>query len=889
MSRFQGAYCSLPLRSLASALGLLPAAAAAQAEGGPTTTAAPPFQELRKWHLPPSRGNTTSIATGDVDGDGDVDLLLPNGLLAPPERQARLLLGDGAGNFTDVTATHLPPAMREVVGAGLGDVDGDGDLDAFVGLQYFSIGGGNRLFHNDGTGHFVDAGPLPSPGLGPTQVFELFDWDGDGDADLVTGVKDDSNAVLENDGSGNFSILHRGISPHLNTIDVAVGDVDADGDPDLVFANGTDGIRYYLNEGALGFRNVTFQRLPLLGFVYGVALHDLDGDGSLELVVATGAGWPDRVLRIDPPGWFRDATGPAMLADLADSSSLAIADVDRDGDDDLAFGIQGASGDRRCRLYLNDGAGGFSAAPAAAMPAVSQDTRAIALVDADGDGAPDLVEGNATGQQDGLFFNDGRGSFVYASAGTMPTGKSDPTAALALIDVDDDGDLDQLVASTQSAAGSGRNRLYLNDGFGGFADASDRLPGDLQDSRGLVTGDFDGDGDIDAVIANDGGFDRYYANDGTGTFADETGTRMPERRDPTVAIARGDVDGDGDLDLLLGVRQMQHRLYLNDGAGHFTDGTAGRLPGSVDPTVDVALADLDGDGDRDAVVLNSFGPSRVYTNDGAGTFTEVTGALQALVPQPYSALAADDVDGDRDVDLLIGGASSRFASYSPDTLLLNDGTGGFVDATAALMPPEPARATRDVAIADLDGDGDADLAFAEGALAFRVYLQDGGIFVDATGTLPPFNGAGAVVAVGDVDGDEDTDLVLGTVVTSAEQVLHSLRWQLDAPFLARVGRPYRLDVYARLPAGTVNTAIPILGTRRVRVPLPPWGTLGLDPASLAVLPPVAVDPAEGLGSMALGIPNEPSLVGSTFFAQALLTSGAAPVRLTNVLAETVIP
>ena len=159
------------------------------------------------------------------------------------------------------------------------------------------------------------------------------------------------------------------------------------------------------------------------------------------------------------------------------------------------------------------------------------------------------------------------------------------------------------------------------------------LPPDSGDSSAVDLGDVDGDGDLDALIGNNnangpGNQNRLYLNDGSGVFADATAS-LPADLNETLAVALGDVDGDGDLDALIGNGRIhgpgeQNRLYLNDGTGVFADATAS-LPADLEDTRAVALGDVDGDGDLDALIGNSlvFGPgdqNRLYLNDGTGVF-----------------------------------------------------------------------------------------------------------------------------------------------------------------------------------------------------------------------------------------------------------------------------
>src|SRR5262245_36644942 len=180
--------------------------------------------------------------------------------------------------------------------------------------------------------------------------------------------------------------------------------------------------------------------------------------------------------------------------------------------------------------------------------------------------------------------------------------ENDPAMALALGDVDGDGDPDAYLGF------DGQNRLYLDDGNGTFADVTaTNLPAVLDVTRAVALGDVDGDGDLDAFAANDGQ-DRLHLNNGTGVFTEATATNLPFFFGNARAVALGDVDGDGDLDAYLGNGAGsiwgQEGLFLNDGTGVFADATATNLPVVSDLTFAVALGDVDGDGDLDAFVGN---------------------------------------------------------------------------------------------------------------------------------------------------------------------------------------------------------------------------------------------------------------------------------------------
>ena len=235
--------------------------------------------------------------------------------------------------------------------------------------------------------------------------------------------------------------------------------------------------------------------------------------------------------------------------------------------------------------------------------------------------------------------------------------------------------------------------------------------------------DIDGDSDLDILITNEnpfpfgppGDFNRILINDGSGAFTDETFTRLPVQSVDSADIAAGDLDGDGDLDLFEGNTGAQNRVLINTGFGFFTDETAARLPALVDSTRKVALGDVDGDGDLDAVVGNSrVQQNRLYLNDGNGVFSDASANLGTDL-ETTTDVKLEDVDADGDLDLLVINVGDFVFGHGflgePNRLLLGDGNGLFTDATFPRLEQRNNRSTN-AEFGDLDGNGTIDLIVA---------------------------------------------------------------------------------------------------------------------------------------------------------------------------------
>ena len=345
------------------------------------------------------------------------------------------------------------------------------------------------------------------------------------------------------------------------------------------------------------------------------------------------------------------------------------------------------------------------------------------------------------------------------------------------------------------------------------------------------------------------------------------------------AVASGDVDGDGDLDLVCANDGYAGtRLYINSGIGGFTDVTAAQVPFVPSYDEAIALGDVDGDGDADLVTVGGFigGENRLFTNDGNGGFADATAQLGPPLHDLTAAVAMADVDGDGDLDLVLGNYGSQ------DYLFRNDGAGVFTDVTALQLPIDMDLTTA-VGLGDVDGDGDLDLIRGREAHA-TLYLNDGaGVFTDATATgMPAAGSRTGTVALADVDRDGDLDILGGGV-------LQNLRGQLQAPRLLEHGRPYRLDAYLRhVPAGNLGLAVVHLSTAAIAPVVTPFGVLGIDPAAAVGLPTVAVLPAAGVASVSFPVPNLPSIVGLSLYSQAILVVQPNEIRLSNVVRDVIL-
>ena len=591
------------------------------------------FADVTSTHMPPDADHSFSLAVGDVDKDGDVDLVAGNWSLPSPHEQVdTLYLNDGSGKFVFAPAGSMPIVASQARGVELFDWEGDGDLDIVVANGFHNAGRPDLLYLNNGSGMFTEATPaiLSSVSRG-SRRFRVGDVDGDGDKDLFLPGTNQSR-LLRNDLHGTFADVtatNLPVDPYNRNRTAAFGDMDGDRDLDLVLSVGQH-VMIYRN-GGHGVFSMNFDSwLPFRpSSSENAAFGDVDGDGDMDVVwaaypVVADFSWQNRLYLNDGKGRFTDVTAARMPADSDGSVAVVLVDVDRDRDLDIFFGNEGSS-----RLYLNNGSGFFTDATATHLPTYGGLwTYGAKAGDVNGDGYPDLVLANAGfGYQSGqnqLWLNDGTGKFVDAT-NLLPYAASMDSKGLALGDVDRDGDLDILVGN--GFFGKQANSLWLNDlkGTGKFLDASATLLPPVEEvTLDVAMADVNGDGAPDfyectGINPGDPRLDRFYLNDGTGRFVEVSAQRFPKLvPDYCFSALFGDFDGDGDQDLYVGKSGYfgevgdQNRLYLNNGSGHFQDRTV-CLPAGTDHVNGLAIADVDGDGDLDVLSVCYY-ESQLYVN-----------------------------------------------------------------------------------------------------------------------------------------------------------------------------------------------------------------------------------------------------------------------------------
>lgn len=637
----------------------------------------------------PVGDNPEVIRIGHFDLDAHLDVI------AATEDSGHLTLlhGDGAGGFSLVEHIAVGQGPTSV---DAGDLNGDGHTDLVTVVEIDGDSGYSVLLA-DGQGGFEAPVFEELPGSGHDRV-RLAHLDGDGNLDLVH-VFHHSVAVARGNGAGGFSPAAShptGSSGSSGSVLIDVADFDQDGNNDLVTAVGPTSVppsdNLYLNvkfgDGMGGFSPaVSFPSAP--DPVDGRAV-DLNGDLAMDVVVVHGG--PTNAL-----SWPGAATLSVFLGDGAGGFApreeipaaygqgyVAIADLDSNGALDLVVSCPGPN---TIGVFLAETPGNFI------LPRVSSVSgQTFALGDLDGSGTVDAVTMGSAGVE--VFLGDGLGSFTSGGPALSP-GSASESAALGDMNMDGHADLVALLSS-------GPVGVWTGDGAGGLTE-SDQEPG-VAGPRDIALGDFDNDGLLDAATASSLGlFPFSYTSSVSAFLGDGAGGLAPPVTTPVtglgraVSLAVADFDGNGLDDAAVGVSSGGVVLF-GDGLGGFL---ASPLELPLDGLgVDVAIGDVDRDGELDLLYADAGVPEGVYFNghltvflgDGLGGFAQHS---TATLGDAVTDLALGDVDGDGLVDVTMTGLSHLSA------VLVGDGQGNF-DLAERYVSGASTR------VADVNGDGRAD-------------------------------------------------------------------------------------------------------------------------------------------------------------------------------------
>jgi len=557
-----------------------------------------------------------SVTSGDFNNDGKLDLAIG---IAPPTSAATtlILLGNGDGTFKKTGATLPSPGGTS---AAAGDFNEDGKLDLFT---CDIIHDQCYLYFGNGDGTFPAPKILAVALTGP---FAVADLDGDGHLDIVAAPSNPSISSIDalwGDGKGNFTV--QTISAPWD-FDIALGDIDGDGRKDIVLAS--NGILYQT-----ALRTFTFDG-SVSGFGVNPAVSDLNNDGFLD-VVGYEQGNVRSYLSQGPHGILH-----SVITEFPGATAAAVGDFNGDGKLDVA-----AASSSDVIIMSGDGTGHFSLGTP--FGNFLGKIWGIAAGDFTGDGILDLAVG---ADEIVIYQGDGKGNFTeFSSVPQVTSGSSGVTGTLLVADVNGDGKLDLVVA----AVATPEITALLGDGTGHFSIGSQIALGGF--SNGIASGDFNEDSHVDLAITDYGfntNFVRPFLGAGNGKF--NAGTPVKGGPAP-YSIAAGDFDKDGHLDVVVADFSFNTLLTMpetslvlfGDGRGNFPRTLT--LPTGSQPN-SVAVADIDGDGWPDIVLMNNGNfDFDVFINDRNGSFLAPYAFGVGVNP---SGFVIGDVDGDGRPDVV---------------------------------------------------------------------------------------------------------------------------------------------------------------------------------------------------------------------------------------------
>ncbi len=661
-------------------------------------------QQFTKFTITNNADRAREAIAADIDQDGDLDIISVSELLG----RVSWFENDGTQNFSANSRTVgnvLSPRTVEV-----SDIDGDGDMDV--------LAGGDRLtlFINDGNENFTTRDEISAR----TQA-RLGDLDGDGVLELVY-----SSGRLIRDKLGNYiPIGFPSLTNNVNTNgvhDFSIGDIDKDGDNDVVLLNSTS-LEVFLNQDSLGFETVLLSSNFNNDRGGQIHLADIDGDGDLDILATSAA--QNKLVWLEN---FGNLNFVERTLDGNSQGSFGVHTVDMDGDGDLDV-LSSEFDSGKFVWYINDNSltiTNFNPAPFTAQALRDASIQVIFEQNID----PNSVNvnnfevmGDISGPiactysvndtvaiaqpqmplkagerirvilRNGIVSAQGNNrlprSFEYTFTVQSDPPEDNPAyweeqtitntnfSYAQAVDIDQDGDLDILTG--------GRKPINWFENDNGVYTQNDIA---ANVSGPIFPADIDQDGDLD-FLAGESNKLAWYENDGNENFIqiDESEFFLPSSVSEIRVV---DIDGDGDFDFFAAGFVGSYWLE-NDGSQDYTLRTI-----TIDRNDFFELGDIDLDGDLD-MISTRFGELRLYENDGKQNFES-----RMLATGISGHLEINDLDLDGDADIIL--ATSTNSNPGLGIFLLeNDGRLNFTSKRLSTTR------SLETFVRDVDGDGDPDI------------------------------------------------------------------------------------------------------------------------------------------------------------------------------------
>ena len=698
------------------------------------------------WAIAASLGsgtNPSGIRIADLNQDGLGDAAVTynstDGLVG--------YLGDGVGSYVP----SLLDSSESYTNLHITDLDLDGTTDIVVG----EATGDWAFLSNDGTGAFTNVGT----GIGAADAIVTFDADLDGDLDLYSA----SSVAVTAGWKGLFQSGNTGTGPTGSSLitaevtedyfDLEHGDLDRDGDQDLVYVSDARIRVLFNNRGNATDTNGDWTNggdLDALDSAQSVSVADLDRDGDLDVLASSNSGSGDAVVWYENDGLGNFGSAQTIVASPSDISDITTGDPDQDGDTDVLLA-------RGSGVYIAENLSANGATWGLSMVAALADTVDATFGDMDNDGDIDIAAVSSNGGTAVWFENlTLHGAVTWADNETVIMTGIGTVNSGWVVDLDMDGDLDALGVDE---SGGGSALYSLNSSAsqdGSLWAAQETFATPINQATEARAADFDNDGDPDPVIIGTLASppQQWFPNEFRSLGGITLSSNTISNENLTGQAEYVDFDQDGDIDQVQGQSTGDVKLILNGGDGESWT-TCTPFSGS-DDIEDVAVGDLDGDGDYDILAALNGGTEAglrwFQHTPGAGCaagFTErfITSIAPGSTITSHSAMAMGDVDGDGDLDVVTqaDGALVWYENEGEPTSTTQPWSSTLISSTS------PGERT---GLVDIDRDGDLDVAQTySGNIVVHLNENDGLVWTPQSTAVS----SAANLRLGDINRDGQLD------------------------------------------------------------------------------------------------------------------------------------
>jgi len=582
-----------------------------------------------------------AVHAADVDSDGDPDVLITT----RDANQVLLFENSGSGDVPAFGSRVIDGGLDGAVAVYTGDLDSDGKLDILAAGE-----NGNQItwYRNNGARpagferRFIRNGPVPDPTLDYAKSVHAGDVDGDGDGDVIFGSEQE-NVIgwYENQNRGGSWVEHVLATDADHAKFVTSSDIDRDGDLDILAASSDNyTVEYFENDGNAA---PSFTRRLITNMAVGArSVHAADFDSDGDIDIATASRSDNQVVLYVNTSIHRSAVleGERIVTTYSQTRSVAAADIDDDGRPDIV-----STANNVVAWHRNLGGSPPNFAPTV-IDNGFQGGRWVTTGDLDSDGDIDIVAADRTTHRIVAYFNQLRQAGSVSFAAQVVAADAMRVRDVNVADLDKDGDMDLYSASD----GDNTVAWYENIDGAGRAFAKRIVSQVVDYPRSTYAADVDGDGWLDLLSASaqDDSL-TFFRQTSRGVFSQET---IYNLADGAQFVYADDIDGDNDIDLLLSseldntIAWFANRLRAGRGFERFVvSNTAAGVHAAI-------TADMDGDGDKDIIAANEYADRIVWYENGGGFTPTFTERLISPFTDVAHGIFTADLDTDGDIDVL---------------------------------------------------------------------------------------------------------------------------------------------------------------------------------------------------------------------------------------------